>query len=48
MFSNFMYVFSVLAFCISKPWKKYFFTNLPFMIVLTLNFTYDVLVCLVP
>lgn len=48
MFSNFMYVFSVIAFSISKPWKKYFFTNWPFMIVLILVFTYDILICLVP
>lgn len=48
MFSNFMYVFSVIAFSISRPWKKIFLTNIPFMIVLVLVFTYDILICLVP
>ena len=48
MFSNFLYVFSIMAFSISRPWKKYFFTNIPFMIVLVLVFTYDILICVVP
>lgn len=48
MFSNFMYVFSVIAFCISTPWKKHFVTNPWFMIVLILVFTYDILICMVP
>lgn len=48
MFSNFMYVFSVMAFSISRPWKKFFFTNWPFMIVLVLVFAYNFLICLYP
>jgi magnesium-transporting ATPase (P-type) len=48
MFSNFMYVFSVMAFSISKPWKKTFLTNIPFMVVLTIIFSYSVIICLVP
>jgi phage shock protein PspC (stress-responsive transcriptional regulator) len=48
MFSNFMYVFSVVAFSISKPWKKEFFTNPLFMVVLIVIFAYNVLICVVP
>lgn len=48
MFSNFMYVFSVVAFSISKPWKKAFYTNPYFMVVLILVFIYNILICVVP
>lgn len=43
-----MYTFSVVAFSISHPFKKFFVTNLPFTIVLIIIFTYDVLIILVP
>lgn len=48
MFSNFMYLFSVVAFSISKPWKKEFYTNPYFMVVLIIVFAYDIIICLVP
>jgi hypothetical protein len=43
-----MYIFSLLAFSIAKPWRKNFWTNLPFMIVLFIVFTYCVLLTVVP
>jgi len=43
-----MYIFSFLAFSISKPWRKEFWTNIPFMIVLVIVFVYSVLICVVP
>jgi magnesium-transporting ATPase (P-type) len=43
-----MYIFSLLAFSISKPWRKEFYTNVPFMIVLVLVFGYSVLLAIVP
>lgn len=48
LFTNFMYIFSLLAFSIAKPWRKNFWTNLPFMIVLFIAFTYCVLITVVP
>ena len=48
LFTNFMYIFSLLAFSIAKPWRKDFWTNLPFMIVLFVVFTYCVLLTVVP
>ena len=47
-FTNFMYIFSLLAFSISKPWRKEFYTNVPFMVVLVIVFTYSVLLTIVP
>jgi hypothetical protein len=48
LFSNFMYIFSFIAFSISKPWKKEFYTNIRFMIALTCVFTYSSLIVVVP
>lgn len=47
LFSNFMYIFTVLAFNIGAPWKRPFFTNPFFMLVLAFIFTYSVLICVV-
>lgn len=47
MFSNFMYIFTVLAFTIGAPWKRPFFFNPFFLLVLVLIFTYSVLICVV-
>lgn len=43
-----MYIFSFIAFSISKPWRKPFYTNIPFMIVFIFTFTYSVLMVVVP
>lgn len=43
-----MYIFTVLAFNIGAPWRKPFFTNLPFMVSLTIILTYAILICVVP
>jgi hypothetical protein len=43
-----MYIFSVVAFSVSHPFKKLFVTNLPFTIVLIIIFVYDVLIILLP
>jgi hypothetical protein len=43
-----MYIFSLLAFSISKPWRKEFYTNVPFMIVLIIIGSYSTLLAIVP
>lgn len=43
-----MYIFSFIAFSISKPWKKEFYTNIRFMIALICVFTYSSLIVVVP
>lgn len=48
LFTNFMYIFSFLAFSISKPWRKEFYTNIPFSIILIFVFVYSVLLVIVP
>jgi magnesium-transporting ATPase (P-type) len=48
MFSNFMYIFTVMAFTIGSPWKRFFGTNPFFMIVLVFVMTYSILICVVP
>ena len=48
LFTNFLYIFSFVAFSISKPWRKEFFTNVPFMVVFVVSFSYSVLLALVP
>ena len=42
-----MYIFSFLAFSISKPWREEFWTNGPFMVVLVIVFSYSVLLAIV-
>lgn len=39
---------SVLAFSISYPWRKEFFTNIPFLIVVVLAFAANCVICMVP
>lgn len=48
LFVNNMYLFSVLAFNISRPWRKEVFTNLPLVIVACLAITYNTLIAVVP
>ena len=48
LFSNFMYIFTVLAFNIGSPWRKSFFTNIPFMVTLVIVSTYTILICIAP
>ena len=43
-----MYLFSVIAFSISYPWKKPFWTNWVFMLVYSIIFIYSVLIVMVP
>lgn len=43
-----MYIFTLIAFTIGQPWKKPFFTNLPFMIVLFISITYSIIIVMVP
>jgi hypothetical protein len=42
-----MYVFSVLAFTISRPWRKGFYTNPFFMMALVIILTYNILIAVV-
>lgn len=48
LFSNFLYLATLCAFSIGAPWRKPFFTNIPFMIVLVIITTYTVLIVVVP
>lgn len=43
-----MYIFSFIAFSISKPWRKQFWTNIPFMIIFAFAFSYSILIVIVP
>lgn len=43
-----MYIATLLAFSISKPWRKDFYTNPFFMIVLILMLTYSLVMIVVP
>lgn len=43
-----MYIFSLLAFSISKPWRKEFYTNVAFMVVLFIVGAYSILLVIVP
>lgn len=43
-----MYIFSFLAFSIATPWRKWFWTNIPFMIVLVIIFSYSFIIVVVP
>ena len=46
VFINNSYVISILAFSIAAPWRKYFFTNIPFMIVTVLALVYNQIIIL--
>jgi cation-transporting ATPase 13A2 len=48
LFTTLMYIATLLAFSISRPWRKEFFTNIPFMIVLVFSLTYSIVMILVP
>ena len=37
-----------MAFSISRPWRKEFYTNIPFMIVLLLVLSYSIVIIVVP
>lgn len=41
LFSNIMYIMTLLAFSISKPWRKDFYTNPAFMVVLVIMLGYS-------
>jgi hypothetical protein len=43
-----MYIFTLLAFSIAKPWRKHFVTNPLFMIVLIIILTYSLVMIVVP
>ena len=43
-----MYIASLLAFSLAKPWRKDFWTNLPFMIVLVIVLSYSFLMTVAP
>jgi len=45
---NNIYLASVLAFNISDPWRKEFYTNLPLMIVAVLTLVYNTLLTFLP
>jgi len=42
-----MYLFSVLAFNISKPWRKDFWTNIPLLLVVLMALAYNILATLI-
>lgn len=48
LFTNFLYLFTVLAFSIGGPWRKPFFTNIPFMVVFVFIITYTIVIVMVP
>jgi|LakMenE01Jun11ns_1017448.scaffolds.fasta_scaffold9838569_2 hypothetical protein len=48
LFANFIRVFCLIAFTIGRPWKKPFFVNIPFMIVLLFSLTYSSIIVMVP
>ncbi len=48
VFTNNLYLISVLAFNISAPWRKEIHTNLPLCIVTILAFTYNLIIAIVP
>ena len=48
LFTNFLYLFTVLAFSIGGPWRKPFFTNIPFMVVFVFIITYSIVIVMVP
>lgn len=48
LFSNFMYLFTLLAFNIGEPWRRNIFTNIPFMGVFVFIIIYTILIVFVP
>ena len=47
LFTNIMYFATFLAFSISKPWRKDFWTNPLFMLVLALCLVYSIVIIVV-
>jgi len=47
LFSNFIYLFTLLAFNIGGPWRKPVFTNIPIMVIFVLVFVYTSLIVVV-
>jgi hypothetical protein len=41
IFTNNVYVATMLAFNIAKPWREYFFTNIPLMVAVILTICYN-------
>lgn len=48
MYTNFIYVFTLLAFSISRPWRKEFYTNVPFTVLLVAVLALSTVLVLVP
>lgn len=48
LFSNFMYIFTFLAFSFSKPWRKEFYTNKPFLVCFIVVFVFSSVLVIVP
>lgn len=48
MFSNFMYIFTLLAFSVSKPWREEFYTNKPFTAILVVVLGFSSMLMLFP
>lgn len=48
LFTNLMYISTLMAFSISKPWRKEFYTNVWFMVVLLVVLTYSIIIIVVP
>ena len=47
LFSNFIYLFTLLAFNIGGPWRKPVFTNIPIMVIFVVVFVYTCLIVVV-
>jgi hypothetical protein len=43
-----MYICTLIAFSIGAPWKKPFYTNMPFMIILAISLAYSIIIVVVP
>lgn len=47
LFSNFIYLFTLLAFNIGTPWRRPVFTNIPIMVIFVIVFVYTCLIVVV-
>jgi hypothetical protein len=48
IFSNNIYLASVLAFNISAPWRKEVYTNFPLVLVILLTLSYNTIIAVIP
>lgn len=48
LFTNIIYFFTVIAFTVSKPWRKEFYTNIPFTAALFLSMGYSSAMIVMP